>query len=86
MLVDKLNTFNTEILSRVSNVSIVNSGVCSTSLCSLYGIYGAICLQIQKYFPPDPAIFHQKININSTLYCIQIYAKYFNISWQNSKI
>ncbi len=21
-------------------------------------IYGAICLQIQKKFPPDPAIFH----------------------------
>jgi hypothetical protein len=24
-------------------------------------IYGAIYLQIQKYFPPDPAFFHQEV-------------------------
>jgi hypothetical protein len=38
-------------------------------------IYGAICLQIQKYFPPDPAICSQKKNINSTLYCIHLMQK-----------
>jgi hypothetical protein len=26
-------------------------------------IYDAICLQIQEYFPPDPAIFSPKIKI-----------------------
>ncbi len=33
-------------------------------------IYGAICLQIQKYFPPDPAIFSQKNEILILLYIL----------------
>jgi hypothetical protein len=31
-------------------------GVCSTSL-YVVCIYGAICIQIQKYFPPDRVVF-----------------------------
>jgi hypothetical protein len=33
-------------------------------------IYGAICLQIQKYFPLDPAIFSQKNKILNLLYIV----------------
>ncbi len=33
-------------------------------------IYGAICLQIQKYFPPDPAIFSPKNKILILLYIV----------------
>jgi hypothetical protein len=33
-------------------------------------IYGAICLQIQKYFPPDPAIFSPKNKIFILLYIV----------------
>ncbi len=33
-------------------------------------IYGAICLQIQKYFPPDPKIFSQKNNILILLFIV----------------
>ncbi len=33
-------------------------------------IYGAICLQIQKYFSPDPTIFSQKSKILILLYVV----------------
>jgi hypothetical protein len=33
-------------------------------------IYGAICLQIQKKFPPDPAIFSPKNKILILLYIV----------------
>jgi hypothetical protein len=33
-------------------------------------IYGAICLQIQKYFPSDPAIFDTQKNILILLYIV----------------
>jgi hypothetical protein len=36
-------------------------------------IYGAICLQIQKYFPPDPAIFSPKNKIFILLYIVYRY-------------
>jgi hypothetical protein len=50
-------------------------------------IYGEICIQIQKYFPPDRAVFSpKKCDIDSIVCCVQIYEKYFKISWQSSKI
>jgi hypothetical protein len=66
----------------------VSSGVCSTSLRSgLVCIYGAICLQIQKYFSPDPAIFSQRSNILLLLYVVSKLKQIkFKISGQNSKI
>jgi hypothetical protein len=33
-------------------------------------MYGAICLQIQKYFPPDPVFFSPKNNILILLYIV----------------
>jgi hypothetical protein len=41
-------------------------------------IYGAICLQIQKYFPPDPAIFSPKNKMFILLYIV--YRFMLNIS------
>jgi hypothetical protein len=33
-------------------------------------IYGAICLQIQKYFPPDPALFPPNNKIFILIYIV----------------
>jgi hypothetical protein len=33
-------------------------------------IYGAICLQIQNYFPPDPAVFSPKNKILILFYVV----------------
>ncbi len=50
-------------------------------------IYGAICLQIQKYFPPDRAVFSPKNKILILFYVVSRFMqKKLKISWQNSKI
>jgi hypothetical protein len=38
-------------------------------------IYGAICLQIQKYFPPDRAVFSPKNDIFILLYVVSRFMK-----------
>jgi hypothetical protein len=49
-------------------------------------IYGVICLQIQIYFPLDPAIFSPRSKTLILLYVVSKHKqKKFNISWQNSK-
>jgi hypothetical protein len=53
-------------------------GVCLTSLRSL-NLWCNICLQIQKYFPPDPAIFSPKNKIFILLYIVSRFMQNISI-------
>jgi hypothetical protein len=73
MLLEHFSTQRKNATSRVStNYLAPRDTVVTGSARHLYVvcIYGAICLQIQKYFPPDPAIFPPKNKIFILLYIV----------------
>ncbi len=42
-------------------------------------VYGAICLQIQKYFSPDPAVLSQKNKILILFYVVSRFMQKFSL-------